>query len=135
MGGQVPKEYYLINNAPTAKKYMQALSIMAGGKKKLKFKVEKANSTLRYFYLTKVNLLSLLMQMSYFLFFSWEFLSEGGDVDFRVYHKSTEGIANDLIPRNRVQSHLFMEEGELVCDLAGECKSIFVNTILRFLHF
>ena len=45
----VPKEYYLINNAPTPKKCMQAVNIMAGGKKKLKFKVDKANSTLRYY--------------------------------------------------------------------------------------
>jgi len=105
MGGPVPKEYYLINNAPTPKKYMQALNIMAGGKKKLKFKVDQGNSTL-----------------------SWEFLSEGGDVDFRVYYKNTDGIANDLIPRNRVQSHLFMEEGEIICDLPGEYVFEFDNS-------
>lgn len=49
MGGEVPQSYYLKNNAPIAKDYMEAASIIAGagGRKKLKFNVNVARSVLR----------------------------------------------------------------------------------------
>ena len=49
MGGEVPKEYYMCNSLPVPKEGMETLNIIAGagGFKKLKIKVEVANSILR----------------------------------------------------------------------------------------
>ncbi len=50
MGGEVPQSYYLKNNAPIAKDYMETANIIAGagGRKKLNFDVTVARSVLRY---------------------------------------------------------------------------------------
>ncbi|XP_032781623.2 SEC14-like protein 2 isoform X2 [Daphnia magna] len=49
MGGEVPHTYYLSNNGPIAKNYMETVNIMAGvsGKKKFKFKVDVPESVMR----------------------------------------------------------------------------------------
>jgi hypothetical protein len=49
MGGEVPSSYYLSNNGPIAKDYMETMVIIAGagGKKKLKHKVDVPFSVLR----------------------------------------------------------------------------------------
>jgi hypothetical protein len=49
MGGEVPKSYYLSNNGPVAKDYMETMVIIAGagGKKKMKYKIDIAFSVLR----------------------------------------------------------------------------------------
>ena len=50
MGGEVPASYYLSNNGPIAKDYMETMTIIAGagGRKKMKYNVDAAFSTLRY---------------------------------------------------------------------------------------
>jgi len=105
MGGPVPKSYYLTTSAPFPKKYMETLNVIAGGKKKLKFKVDDVNSILR-----------------------WEFLSEGGDISYRVYCKnSAEGLI-DLVPLDRVDSHLMIEEGQITCSIPGKYVIEFDNS-------
>jgi hypothetical protein len=49
MGGEVPVEYYMSNSFPVPKEGMETLNIIAGasGYKKLKLKVEVANTILR----------------------------------------------------------------------------------------
>ena len=49
-------------------------------------------------------------------------MSEGGDIGFSVYYKSTEDGTVDLIPLSRVESHLVTEEGEFICVNPGKCK-------------
>ena len=51
MGGKIPSSYYMKNNAPVAKDYMETAKIMAGvgGRKKLMYNVDIAHSSLRYF--------------------------------------------------------------------------------------
>ena len=68
---------------------------------------------------------------------SWEFLSEGGDIGFRVYYKSREEGNLDLISNQRVESHLLMEEGHLTLEHAGKCnyitsKNLYIQNILHF---
>ncbi|XP_057372737.1 SEC14-like protein 2 [Daphnia carinata] len=106
MGGKVPHSYYLCNKPPMAKDYMETVNIMAGGsgRKKLKFKVDIAGSAI-----------------------SWEFMTEGGDIGFRVYSKDSKG-RNDLIPPCRVDSHLVMEEGQVICNQPGNYVFEFDNT-------
>jgi hypothetical protein len=50
MGSEVPYSYYLSNSAPVPKDYMETINIIAGagGFKKLKYKIDVANSILRY---------------------------------------------------------------------------------------
>ena len=51
-------------------------------------------------------------------------MSEGGDIGFCVSFKNTEtGV--DLLPRDRVDCHLIMEEGQIICDQIGKCNQIF----------
>ena len=53
----------------------------------------------------------------------WEFMSEGGDLAYRIYYKSSIDEANvDLVPLDRVDSHLRYEEGQVTCENAGKCK-------------
>jgi hypothetical protein len=47
MGGKIPSSYYLSNNPPVAKNYMETMSIGAGGRKKLKYDVDVARSNLK----------------------------------------------------------------------------------------
>jgi hypothetical protein len=49
MGGEVPLTYYLKKNTPVAKDYMETMVIIAGagGRKKLKFKVDVPCSVMR----------------------------------------------------------------------------------------
>ena len=50
-------------------------------------------------------------------------MSEGGDLAYRIYYKSSSDKANvDLIPFDRVDSHLNMEIGQLTCDNTGKCN-------------
>nr|CAH0109508.1 unnamed protein product [Daphnia galeata] len=107
MGGKVPYSYYLSNSAPVAKDYMETMNIIAGssGCKKLKYKVDVANSILK-----------------------WEFMTEGGDIGFRVYFKSAEEGPVDLVPLSRTESHLVTEEGELICVNPGKYVVVFDNT-------
>ena len=50
MGGEIPREYYLSNTPPVIKDGMQTMNIIAGagGKRQLKYKVDEANSVLRF---------------------------------------------------------------------------------------
>ncbi|EFX62164.1 hypothetical protein DAPPUDRAFT_120465 [Daphnia pulex] len=105
MGGEVPSSYYLSNNPPVAKDYMETMSIGAGGRKKMKFKVDVPNSVLR-----------------------WEFITEGGDIKFRVYSKDSKGNTFDFVPLSRVDSHLDMEEGEITCEEPGKYVLEFDNS-------
>ena len=52
MGGKVPRSCYLVNKTLEPKEKMQILSVRAssGGQKKLKFKVQVPNSTLRFLF-------------------------------------------------------------------------------------
>jgi hypothetical protein len=49
-------------------------------------------------------------------------MTEGGDIQFRVYIKKSKGNVVDVIPLDRVDSHLTMEEGQFTCDEPGKCK-------------
>ena len=51
----------------------------------------------------------------------WEFMTEGGDIKFRVYRKNSK-VINDVVPISQVESHLITEEGEITCDEPGQCE-------------
>ena len=49
-------------------------------------------------------------------------MTEGGDIGFRVYYKDSEGVVEDLVSLSRIESHLVIEEGEIVCNRTGKCN-------------
>jgi hypothetical protein len=53
----------------------------------------------------------------------WEFMTEGGDIRFRVYTKNAKGSTEDLVYPCRVDSHLAMEEGQITCEEPGKCMN------------
>ncbi|XP_046633155.1 SEC14-like protein 2 [Daphnia pulicaria] len=119
MGGEVPQTYYQKNSAPVPKDNMETVNIIAagaGGRKKLKLNVTIARSVLR-----------------------WEFMTEGGDIRFRVYIKKSKGNVVDVIPLDRVDSHLAMEEDQFTCDEPGKYVFEFDNTFsylrIKKLHY
>ena len=63
-------------------------------------------------------------------------MTEGGDIGFRVYHVSTASQNSsskeeivELVPVSRIESHLVMEEGEIICDYVGKCELSFVLSL------
>ena len=52
-------------------------------------------------------------------------MSEGGDLAYYVYCKSRNEGTVDLVPLDRVDSHLNMEIGQITCEKAGKCNSTF----------
>lgn len=64
-------------------------------------------------------------------------MTEGGDIGFRVYHvpDETKEDVIEMVPESRIESHLVMEEGEIVCDYIGKCKyNIFYHLIVIYFH-
>ena len=60
-------------------------------------------------------------------------MTVGYDIAFRVYYKNSTGAEVELIPSNKVESHLMMEEGEIICDTIGKCKLFY--TLARYSRF
>lgn len=58
----------------------------------------------------------------------WEFMTEGGDIGFRVYYKDPEEGVVDLVPLDRIESHLVIEEGEIICNKTGKCNTFFYKS-------
>ncbi|XP_046633901.1 SEC14-like protein 2 [Daphnia pulicaria] len=110
MGGEVPHSYYVSNSKPVPKEGMQSLEIGSGSRKNLEFEIGATNSVLR-----------------------WEFMTEGGDIGFRIYHVngSKEDIV-EVVPVSRIESHLVMEEGEIICDYIGKYVVEFENSFSFF---
>jgi len=98
MGGLVPKSYYF-NDASNKKNNdnKKNLAVSYGGKEKLKFDVKTPASSLR-----------------------WQFYSEEGDIAFAVYQK-VNGVKTVIVPKDRVDSHIAAEEGEIRVD-PGQCN-------------
>ena len=57
-----------------------------------------------------------------FRIFRLEFMSENGDIAYRVYHKCPSKGETELLPLQRVDSHRMMQKYEATCSSLGECK-------------
>jgi hypothetical protein len=61
-------------------------------------------------------------------------MTEGGDIQFRVYTNNSEGGTFDLVPLCRVDSHLAMEEGQITCGEPGKCNlHLWYNPVILFI--
>lgn len=50
-------------------------------------------------------------------------MSVSGNIAYRIYRKTELGAEDLLVPLEKVDCHLFMEEGELICEKTGKCKT------------
>lgn len=104
---------------------MEMVYIPNGTKKKLEFDVSTTDSILRYC-TAIIKMLSFTFRDRLPMCFKrWEFFSEGGDVGFHVYfHRyDQENEILDLVSPDRIPAHLVVEEGQIICDIPGKCKS------------
>jgi len=89
-GGLVPESFYFSNvfneKSKTNKK---KLPVSYGAKERLEFDVKVPGSMIQ-----------------------WEFYSEGGDIAFAIYKKNA-GDKSVMLPKDRVDSHIAAEEGEI----------------------
>ncbi|XP_025092683.1 retinal-binding protein-like isoform X2 [Pomacea canaliculata] len=100
-GGEVPKEYYLLDNKDDD--HMKTASISRGGKLCLSYQVDVAGSVLR-----------------------WEFKTEDFDIDFGVFMVQGENSV-PVVPLQRVNSHIVPEDGTLICEETGTYILTFCN--------
>ena len=52
-------------------------------------------------------------------------MTEGGDISYRIYCKNSADGLVDLVPLDRVESHLLIEEGQITCTIPGKCNDKF----------
>jgi hypothetical protein len=58
-------------------------------------------------------------------------MTEDGDIGFRLYYVKTQsGEKFDVVKNERVESHLMMEEGEIICSQPVLC--MFPKTLIQF---
>lgn len=100
---------------------MTSISVASGSKKKLEYKIIQSNSVLRYFSdeNKRFDFFTLAFQL---IENRWEFMTEDGDIGFSAYYVERNGEKVDLMSSERIQSHLMMEEGELLCVRPVLCK-------------
>ncbi|GFQ76054.1 SEC14-like protein 2 [Trichonephila clavata] len=106
MGGQVPASYY---TAPSRRLSTDTDLTKITVEKKSVFPVE----------LTVTDVGSTL---------HWEFQTENYDIGFSVWFRPEGGIAEELVPLQRVNCHLVPEDGMLVCDKPGKYILKFDNS-------
>lgn len=59
-------------------------------------------------------------------------MTVSGNIAYRIYRKTELGTEDLLVPLEKVDCHLFMEEGELICEQTGKCKNDWLNILLSF---
>uniref|UniRef100_T1J2H6 CRAL-TRIO domain-containing protein n=1 Tax=Strigamia maritima TaxID=126957 RepID=T1J2H6_STRMM len=99
LGGDVPQSYYM---APVSRllesKNLETAVIAKGAMLQIEKVVEVGGSAIR-----------------------WEFKTEEYDIAFAVYKKLEDSEMQEIIPKQRVNSHLVPEDGQLVCSEPGTC--------------
>ncbi|CAH1802272.1 unnamed protein product [Owenia fusiformis] len=102
-GGDVPEEFFLKDISVTEN--MVTSSVDPGKTKDLKFQIEKPGTMLR-----------------------WEFKTENYDIGFGLKFTSPNGETHDVMPVERVNSHMVPEDGDHICTEAGEYTIVFDNS-------
>jgi len=92
LGGLVPESYYFKKREGIDNKDKKSLVVSYGAREKLEVDVKVPGSSIR-----------------------WEFYSEEGDIAFSVYQRC-KGVKIPVVPKDRVDSHIAAEEGEIRVD-------------------
>jgi len=102
MGGLVPKSYYWESRIKNIGEWVQTIIVNSGAKQQLEYEVERSGQTLR-----------------------WSFQTDQGDIAFAVYRKQGDEKI-EVVPRDRIDSHIAVEEGEIISDNAGLCTTNYI---------
>lgn len=68
-------------------------------------------------------------------YYRWEFMTEEGDIGFTAYYLERNGERVDIVTNDRVQSHITMEEGEIICVRPVLCTYICTHVYAASLAF
>ena len=106
LGGKVPEFYYTQNKFSNSKNKssMHTLNIGKGSCEKLEYKITIPNSKIK-----------------------WEFLTDDYDIEFGLDYKGDSEL-EILFQHERVNSHMNVEEGEMLCRNTGTYILSFDNT-------
>lgn len=61
------------------------------------------------------------------IMYRWEFMTEDRDIMFHVFYRDENGKKVDVVPKEKVESNLIMEEGEIICFSPRICEYHFTN--------
>lgn len=101
-GGEVPTSYYVSENINQDE--FQSSVIKAGKKFTITHKVNNINSKLTY-----------------------QFVTSDFDIKFSVILELESGEEEVIVPESKKQSHILMEDGEIICEKTGNYVFIFDN--------
>ncbi|CAC5415888.1 SEC14-like protein 2,SEC14-like protein 4,Putative SEC14-like protein 6,SEC14-like protein 3 [Mytilus coruscus] len=107
-GGVVPKEYY--RKYDLEAENLTSVDVGRGSSLQLDYTVRVPNCIIR-----------------------WQFSTEGFDIGFGIYRRTKDsrqkaGEMEEIFPSQRVNSHLILEDGSIVCSKAGTYIIRFDNT-------
>jgi len=103
MGGKVPETYYFSRNKPVPTSDMVSAIVPSGNKLKIKFEINSP------------------------VILKWEFFTEEDDIGIEIYYKKNSKKI-EVIPAERIDSSLFVHEGEIVCKNLYTHVFVFDNT-------
>ncbi|KAB7498357.1 SEC14-like protein 2 [Armadillidium nasatum] len=104
-GGKIPISYYNNWNDEKVDDSLTTIVLSKAGKKVIDTEVLKPNTELR-----------------------WKFHSEDYDVAFQVTLDTPSGDQEIIVPYQRVNSHMFPEEGSVLCSTPGTYNILFDNS-------
>lgn len=122
MGGEVPKSYYLNRDKPKPSDSMKCEVIQAGSKKRIDIEIHDIRSLLRCLAYNLPAVLHGFVTLFLCCRNRWRFMTEDGDIAFQIVFIKTDGEELPLVPRDRIGSDEWTEEGEIVCIYRGNCN-------------
>ncbi len=125
MGGLVPKSYYWESRIKNIGEWVQTIIVNSGAKQQLEYEVERSGQTLRY--INKAfEIVGYPSSKTWSLSSRrWSFQTDQGDIAFAVYRKQGDEKI-EVVPRDRIDSHIAVEEGEIISDNAGLCTTNYI---------
>lgn len=100
IGGKVPKSYYIETIKPEPTDNMSELVMHQGSKTKFEFEITNYTTQLK-----------------------WCFMTDNADIGFRIFYKNKAGEEVAVLCNQRVDSHVTMEEGAILCN--NQCSYVF----------
>ncbi|KAM9801238.1 SEC14-like protein 2 [Neosynchiropus ocellatus] len=115
-GGTVPKSYYVQNSAQV--QYEHSVTVSRGSALQLEYDVGVAHSRLRYLTSLPPSLprppRSHPSRPP-----RWQFASDGADIGFGVFRRSSDRQETQVLPSERYNAHLVPEDGGVTCEEPG----------------
>ena len=56
------------------------------------------------------------------IIYRWQFMTKDRDIMFHVFYRDENGKKVDVVPKEKVECNLMMEEGEIICFSPRICE-------------